>query len=155
MDSSNFGKVALVGALSLLTSCSHGALNKQLDEKISEESAIKTRSDLQAETADLFEKAPGLSAVQRVQLVALRNNTRSESDRLRLESLKLRSVLVKDLISEKYNEAEVELIKKRIKANEQQRLSVLFGAVEKANTILGHIAPKNQNLIHEFFDPRG
>ena len=146
----------LVGAVAL-QGCAHSAQEKRLDAKVSQETEVNSKADLQAEASDLIESAPTLSADQRSRLRELRDSTRARLDDLSSNSLKLRAVLIKDLISTQYDEREVELIKSKIRKLENERINTIFGSVEKANKILGHEAMVNQGIMHNLidFEPRG
>jgi hypothetical protein len=138
-----------------LQGCAHRELSSKIDREVSQESAIKSHSDLRSETSQLIDSSPNLTAEQRLQLSALAKSVRTRSDLLWSESLKLRSVLIKDLLAADYDEDEVELIKRRIKSVESQRLSVTFDAIEKAKLILGKEAVANAHLFDVLFEGRG
>ena len=139
-------------ALLLLQSCSHGGLNQQLDHKLAEEGAITTRADLNTETGQLIESAPGLTLDQKTKLSALKTLTQNRVDSIHSQSLKLQSVLIKDLVSTHYDEDEVSLIQSRMKSLEEQRLTLLFDAVKQANTLLDRESLLNRALIGQFFE---
>lgn len=147
--------IAVVAAIAL-QGCAHSSTEQKVDRKLSDETSIKTHSDLREETDNVLKSTPGLSDDQRVKLAALRDSTRTRLDALYAQSLKLRSVLIKDLITTNYNEDEVELIKSRIKTVEDKRLSLIFDAVEQANLILGHLVLTNRQVIMDgFFEGHG
>jgi PBP1b-binding outer membrane lipoprotein LpoB len=137
-----------------LQGCAHSAAERHVDQEVAQETAVKSRSDIGAEAGALIQTAPGLSDDQRARLSAVRASTHAQLDELGAQSLKLRALLVKDLISTDYNEDEVELIKKRIKKLENKRLSVIFGAVEQTNSILGREAAANRRMMDEIFQAR-
>jgi hypothetical protein len=138
-----------------LQGCAQTPLDKRVDREVAQENTINTQADLKSEASRIIQTTPGLTDEQRIKLGALRKTTRAQTDALWTQSVKLRSVLMKDLITTNYNENEVELIKKKIKDLEDKRLSVTFNAVEQANTILGHNILKNQEPIMDtFFDDR-
>lgn len=133
-------------------SCSHGALDQKIDQEVAQETSVKTRSDLIQEASSVLDNASDLSAEQRDQLKALRSSVTGKMDQLYSQNLKLRSVLIKDLVAKDYNEDEVELIKARIKYNEDKRLTLIFEAVEKAKGILGHALLANRHIVEEFME---
>lgn len=143
----------MIASTLVFQGCAHSALDAKVDQEMAQETTVKTNADLRAESSQLLQTAPGLTSDQRARLVALRDATRSQLDSLWSQSLKLRAVLIKDLITAKYNEEEVDLIKDRMKKIEDQRLAVTFNAVEQANTILVHepALPNHQELMNEFF----
>lgn len=137
-----------LGGLLLTAGCA-SKQEKQLQEKLGAETAVKSNADLRAE-ADKLLTAPGLTEQQRKQLTDLRADTYNKTSKLHQESLRLRSVLIKDLAAPNYNEREVELIKKKIKKNENERLSVMFDAITAANQILGH-HPDAQKIMEDYW----
>ena len=137
-----------------LQGCSHGTA-KKLDTKLDQEQSVGTPSELHEQTGELIESAPGLTDVQRKQLLSLRDSTRARLQQLNTDSLKLRSVLIKDVLAEKYDEKEVKLVKKRIKELENKKLSTLFDAIESANKILGRGAARHDTMVQSMFgEPR-
>jgi hypothetical protein len=155
-------KVHLVSFLVLcvmsFSGCAHGLVEKQLDEKIAREETVNKRSDLRAESDRLIETAPGLSEEQRKMLRALRDSTRIQSDELREKSLRLRAVLIKDLLSPRYSSDELDLVKAKMKDVEQENLHVFFSSVRQANTILGRWRPQKDEAFYDqmmlMMDPR-
>ena len=141
--------VVLVGVAILTQGCAHNSLDDRIAAKVSQESTVKHRADLGVEAAQLIASSTSLNEQQKSQLLALQDTVRDKTDSLIGQSLKLRSVLIKDLISS-YDEDEVALVKKKIKEIEEKRVTVLFDAVERANKILGHEAAANQRMIRNF-----
>ena len=142
----------LISTVLLLQGCGHGALEKRLDAKIEAESQIKTRADVTREARDSILGVPGLSQNQRSALLELREATRAQMDSFTVQSLRLRSVLVKDLISTAYDENEVQLIKNRIRDLEDKRVSAIFDGVDEANRILGRKNWKNWRAMEDFLE---
>lgn len=132
--------VVIVGMIILgsFTGCAHSALNQRVDAKLVREDNVKGRADLQGEAQRFIQSDAKLSNDQKAKLAALLELTKSQTDEVIQRSLKLRSILIKDLLAENYDQNEVDLIKKRLGDVEKQRLNLMFVAVAQANTILGH-----------------
>jgi PBP1b-binding outer membrane lipoprotein LpoB len=136
--------------------CAHSQTDKELDQKLAQETEVKSRADLKQEMKDRIDTAAGLTDEQRSQLNSLREATQQKVSQLSRQSLQLKSVLVKDLVSTNYNEDEVNLIKKRIHDLEEKKVSTLFDAADQANRIMGHNAVKNQQVFNNIFEvPHG
>ena len=92
-------KLALLAITSILTvqSCAH-SVERRIDAKLAHE-AVNSREDLRTEAGKLIQMAPGLTADQRIRLTNLRKATQSKLDEIQTQSLKLRSLLIKDLIT--------------------------------------------------------
>ncbi len=139
----------LVPAL-LLSACSNVALEKDIDRRVSQETEVKTRADLTSETSTILEKSKDIKEEQKVKLSELRNSTRRQIDENWQQSLRLRSVLIKELVSKDYNDTAVDLIKKRLKDLDSKRLFITFDAVDQANKILGRQARMNDDVMYDF-----
>lgn len=147
--------IMTVAATLAIQGCAHGQLEKRIDEKVAQETQVKTRADVSEEAKESIERASGLTQDQRSQLLSLRESTHAQMDRLINQSLRLRAVLVKDLISTAYDEDEVQLIKRKIRDVEKQRVSEIFDATDQANRILGREAVNNRKVLDEMFEPHG
>ncbi len=126
--------------------CAHSSLDQKIDAKVAQEEDVKTQADLAKKATDEIKTAAGLTESQRTKLLALQESTQEQLKQLRSQSLKLRSVLVKDLFSQDENGYEIELIKRRIQDIERKRLSVAFNALDQANSILGRQSARNLRL---------
>lgn len=122
---------------------------KRLDAKVAQETTIESGADLHDEVTTLIQSSDGLNADQKRKLLALRDSVREKNRSFMKESLRMRSVLIKDLIASDYNAKEVSLIKRKIRKLEDKRVSIVFEAIEQANSILGRQAAANQKLISD------
>ncbi|MGE0615041.1 MAG: hypothetical protein AB7P04_05345 [Bacteriovoracia bacterium] len=120
-----------------------------LDAKLRAESPNKDAAALSAQTGAAIDRMPDLTDEQRVRLNDLRISTRNELQRLRDESVKLRSALIKDIVSTTYNAKEIDLIKDRLRWNSNQRLSTIFKAIDQTNTILERKHPENLRAMRD------
>ena len=146
----------VLASLAMLCGCA-SAPEKKLDSKIAEEPPIQNRQALQAQNTQLIASAPGLSDDQKAKLNSLRDSIRAKTDALSEEALKLRSLLIKDLLMTKYDSREVELIEKKLRKVENDRVSAMVDGVKKANVILGHqVDPTHEPLMREILtEPHG
>lgn len=133
-----------------VTGCSHGRENKRVDARVVTET-VDSPAKLDAQAKQLITHSPKITPVQRDKLMVLRQQTRTEMDRLGEESIKLRALLIEDIVSANYNEGDVRVIKKRIREVEGDRISTMFNAVERANTIMGREAAVNPKVMESFF----
>jgi hypothetical protein len=96
-------------------------------------------------------KESGASNEQKAKLLQLQRDTQDKSIQLRDQSYKLRSLLIQDLAAKNYDLDEVEAIKDRLKKIEDQRLQLIYTAVDQASAILGHEqADQNVQIIRTF-----
>jgi hypothetical protein len=148
-------KLATIALLFLATACA-STRNPELDEKVSQESAITSSKDLTSQITQELDADSEISPEQRDQLKALHLGHTAKLAGLSKEMLALRAVLVKDLLSTPYNEEEVNSIKSRIRKNASARVTAMFDAVDKANAILGRAAggPKARKLMRSFVEPQ-
>ena len=143
---SRIGLVVMGAALSL-GACAHTA-DRKLDEKISQERQVNSTSDLSQETGEVIDSASNLSDEQRTALKSLGASLRTQLASMRVESNRLRAVLVDDIVAQPYNRSEVALIKERISDVELRRVALVFGAVDQASTILGR--RPDSRILHNF-----
>lgn len=148
--------IAFTMALGLLTQgCTHSSKSsRELEEKVSNESNVTNRQELRQEAKETLDNAGSLTPEQKAKLLALQADAQSKIDALNQESLRLRSVLIKDVMATNYNEREVNLIKRKLKDVENKRLATIFTAVEDANKILGRKAEYHSDVMNRFFEPR-
>lgn len=116
--------------------CAHST-NQSLDSKASAESKVATPAELRTEVGLLIESDPNLTPEQKASLQELHASHTAKIDAIEKQSLELKALLVKDLLPQSYNPAEVKDIKNRLRKVEDNRLSALFEAVDKANAIIG------------------
>lgn len=136
--------------------CAHTETNKKIDQKVAREPQVSTNAELQVEGANAVKNAPGLSDAQRAQLDDLRKTTRSQVSELQSESLKLRSLLIKEMLASDYDREEVDVLKGRLRSVEKKRLNTIFGAIEKADVILDHkTSAENVLMMDTFFEKSG
>lgn len=129
------------------------SLDKQVDQKLKDVQPTQSREDLNREAMQDIAKATELSSEQRAQLVTLREKVRNDITSLQNDSLKLRALLIQEVLTPGYNSDEVEVIKNRMKHIEQRRLTVLFEWVDQANRIIGRTNMKGKGpMFFELFD---
>lgn len=156
MSKNKLAFCALAACVLWLTACTQKAIEKDVDQKVTQETSINTQADLNAESANLIETATNITEEQRDQLLVLREKTRAETQEQNKESLRLRSVLVKEMLASNYNGKEVSAIKRKIKKADNKMLSILTDSIQKTNTILGRQARDNRAehnydfIIHDF-----
>jgi hypothetical protein len=148
-------KLTTIALLFLATACA-SSRNPELDEKVSQEAAISTSKDLTSQITQELDADSEITPEQREELKALHISHTEKLAGLSREMLELRAVLVKDLLSSPYNEEEVNSIKRRIRKNADARVTAMFNAVDKANSILGRAAggPKRRKLMRSFVEPQ-
>ncbi len=135
MQLKNYLLVAGTGLLIL--SCSQKSVENKLEDKVSSQSKVSDSKELQGEVKDLIDDSH-LQAQQKTQLRTLQANTDAQLQNFREESLKLRAVLIKDVLStKKYDRSEVLLIQRKMENIEKQRLALIFKVIDQANKIMG------------------
>ena len=139
----------------LMMGCANPA-KKAVDEKLKEEPDYTSRSDLREHVTLEIESATNLTTEQKQKLHELGRRVQPEVARLSEESLKLRGLLISELIRSDYNDREVEVVKKRLEKIDHDRLALMFRSVDDAKKILGRKAALNENLLRIFEEmPRG
>jgi hypothetical protein len=142
----SFG-LAVLGILAC-SGCAHTSQEKDLDAKLSQTAPLD-RAELGQEENHAISNT-GLSDDQKNRLTDLRISTRKELDGLRDQSMRLRNLLVQDVLAKDDRTSEVKRIQDRMKDVESKRLTVMFSAVDSANLILGHEGAANERNTHYF-----
>jgi hypothetical protein len=145
----------LAGAVWLLSGCAHSQVEQRLDQNLAKEPEIENQQALMKETKADIDTSHAITEEQRAKLTTLRRATNHEVKEITEESLKMRSLLVKELVSPSYDQDMVNLIEKKLRVLEDKRLSVIFGAVEQVNQILGREVQLREPMVRDFLAPRG
>ena len=134
--------------------CASSSADKKVDTELANESEITDSNSLGVELKTLVDKSTKLTPKQKASLMTLQSETRIQVAKYREQSLKLRSILIKEVIVSKYNPDEIELVKERLKSTEDKRLTVIFNAIDHANTIIGNELPENEAMLRSFYEIR-
>lgn len=151
-------KLLAIGFLTsslLLVGCAQKAVEKQVEQKLTQEVKVKSEEDLRIESEQMILNS-NLQQEQKDQLLATRRNWTQKSMELRDESLRLRSLLLKDLLNPAYNRKEAQVIQKKLKKNEQKRVALLLESIRKTDKILGRgpSAEDRKKAIGNIFESR-
>jgi len=126
--------------------CATTDMDRDLNKKLTQEPTIPNTAVLSKEAQATINDDNQLTPDQKAALTKLHAETTAKLNELREQALQLRNVLLNDFVAE--NDQEIDVIHDRLKYNYSQRVSVLFGAVAKANKIIGHI-PRNRRWVDE------
>ena len=118
-----------------MTGCSHA--EKRVEEKIATQSPVKNSAELSHEAHFLIETNPIFTHEQKLKLYDLQKQTQLKLNILREESMKIRMLLIEEITGEVNHSKELEVIKSKLKNNEEQRVETYFAAIRNANEILG------------------
>jgi hypothetical protein len=78
-----------------------------------------------------------LSDVQKEKLLNLQMNTYTQAKTYTTEIKKLKTVMLKNLMSKKYSEKKNNIVTKKIRKLNSQRMDLMFDTLKEAKTILG------------------
>lgn len=149
MNKSLFLSSLMLGVF-LFTGCVSKKTNETLNEKVAE-SKVNTKTELQDDVKTAVENAKNLTPAQKQQLFELHNQTQAKMASYQQECLRLKSVLIKDVISPDYNGKEVNLIQSRLRKIENRRLNTMFETIAKANKIMGREAMHNEAILQSMY----
>ncbi len=147
-------KALLIGAafcVGLFTvGCAEKATERKLAGDVAQEAPVANTAQLQNEAENLINQS-NLKVQQKEELKELQVSTSHKLMGFRDESLKLRSLLIKRVLSPKYDKAEVALIQKKMKKIEGERLALIFKTIDKANGILGREtqAEESERMVNQ------
>jgi hypothetical protein len=136
MKQKSLSMIGVFLAVSVFQGCAT-AIDRKIDQEVSQEAEFKRNSDLRTEESHAIQMASWLDGNQRRELQELRESTENSIDQIDQQSLKLRAVLVKDLIARDYDMGEITEIQERLKALENTRMRVISNAVDEGKLILG------------------
>jgi len=141
------GKIAfLMIPLSLvsMSGCSHQSTNV-LDQKIAALGASGTQLD------DEFSKELAASAIlsneQKSKMQNLRENTLKQISEFNEAALKLKTILIRDLLSKDSEHEEIDLIKLKMRDIEEKKMTTVFDAIKTANELMGK-TETNEKIYH-------
>src|SRR4051812_48398290 len=117
--------IVVILAATLLPSCASTDLNRRLDDRLAEEGSIKTRKDLDSKASALLQQTPGLTASQRDRLAGLKSSVQEKLQANSKESLKLRALLVEDVLSPGDHSAEIAELKSRLRKLARERVNTI------------------------------
>ena len=141
---------------STLVGCAEKAINRDIDEKIRVEPKIKNVTQLRDEITHLFSNLPNLTQEQKQRLTELKETTYSKMNNLQEVSLKLRAILIKDVLSNEDLTDEIQMIKDRMRDIDHRKLELTFSSIEHADHILGkrgpHRAEVMKELLQDFYN---
>ena len=151
----NILSLAAIALFTILApGCASTNTERRIDSKLEAEPAVSDSNSLGGEFKTMIDQSQKLTLVQKNQLLALQTDTRTQLNQLKNQSLKLRSILIKDVMQAGYNPDEIEIVKERLKKTEDRRLTVIFNAVDHAETIIGNELPENEGLLRSFYEIR-
>ena len=144
---------SVVLAILLLTGCA-SKMDKKIDSMLAKEPDNLTTRTLASEAVTAEEEISDLSKEQKALIDDLKVNTGKQIGALKQVSIKLRSLLIKNVLSTDTDLSEQQALMNRIRSTENKRMSVMFDAVGKANNILGHNALQHRLLVERMFFDR-
>jgi len=130
-------KLAPLLLVAALQACASSAQNKQLDAKVAAETDVTSGKTLNEKESQIVKRTSGLSAEQKEKLDALRQQVHDKLSAIAAESVKLRSVLIKDVLTEKPNHKEISAVKHRLAKLSDERLDTIFDAANQTNELIG------------------
>lgn len=121
----------------VLMSCSTTKIEQsKIDSKVANESSVTDGKTLGQSVHDTINASKTLDDKQKGELNTLFIETRETMKGLNEKSFKLKSVLVKELLSGSENRKQIKLLKKDIKKVESERLKSTFAAFDKISKIV-------------------
>jgi hypothetical protein len=144
--------VALLFASLAITGC---AGQKALDAKVAKEPAVQNSAELHLKADRLLQEDKSITPEQRQKIQELRASVQPQLAEIGQHELRLRTVLLEELMSPNYSIDEVALIKKRLKKLEDRRLALTFKLVDDTTSILGHDqAQKHRKMLRAMLNEK-
>ena len=137
-----------------MSGCASSKVNRDIDARLQAQPDISSFEELGVNARKEI-KDSNLLPEKKAQLLQLQRSTQDRSNELRRQSFKLRALLVQDLTAKHYDADEVAAIKDRLKKIEDQRLQLIYTAVDQASGILGRDQEEQNARILRSFDFEG
>lgn len=140
---------AMISVLALLAlvSCSSKSQQRELEAKAAE-SKVNNPQALGNKIHDLIHSSKTLTDIQKTELESILDANKKKADELTEKSFQYRGVLIKSLLSGKYNQKEVDLLKKDIAKIEKAKLKNTFDTVDKISNIVAKHEEKEKIYDH-------
>jgi hypothetical protein len=144
-------KISLLLVISAFTlvgtsGCASKPVEKQIDQQADNERA-NNRDELKIEARKRIEASTSITKVQRKALLVLLSETEASIAKDAKTSLKLRSLLIAEIIKPNYKDEKIQIIKTKIMRAENKRVATILNATVEANRILGRSdQPRNDKL---------
>ena len=139
------GSVLTILALALY-GC-FGTENVNLQRKLANEESIDTREELRNRVDQHIISAPDLTEMQKKDLNELFSEGRTQADQIRVESSKLKSILIKDMLSADYDPVEGHLIKRKLSQLKASESDLGVNIMLRANKILGPLNKQHPEIL--------
>ncbi len=140
--------LTLVLLTSLVGCAGNKAARQEVQEKVSQEQVTGGR-DFFNKILEIINSSETLNADQKQKLRVLVSEIGQKNKTLHHESFKLRSVLLKELVSGNVHQKEVRILKKKIKQAESERIANIFTAIDKVSAIVSN-DPGREKIMQEF-----
>lgn len=128
----------------LICSCTQKA-EKEISKKIAAERHIQSFDDFDDESVQVINRAEGVSDVQKAKLIVLRREILNKIEEKDKEELRLRIVLLKEILNLEPNDRQIQLIKRQLKKIGSSKISLITDAVKESYDILGRPYQKSTN----------
>lgn len=146
--------LALVLALVVLvfTGCaSREKAQTKIEKKITLETGVTDGRSLGRGVREMIHDLSNLDSHQKKELELILDRTAAKGQALSEKSFKLKSVLIKELLSGKVESSEVGLLKRDIRQVEKQRLKLTFETIGEISRVVEG-DPDAQALLQRVFD---
>lgn len=132
-------------ALLLVTGCTHKT-EKEIERKLAEQSHVQSIDDFTTASDKTINEAEGISDAQRAKLVVLRHETLAKMDEQDREEIRLRLVLLKEILDTNEDRLEINLLKQKIRRVNAKKYAVLMSAMRESYAIIGkpYVDSKNE-----------
>lgn len=134
-----FKFIVIMVSLSVIFGCtsSQKSEDEVLTQQIKEQAPADSPQQIAMRAAEAFSNAPGLTAEQKLKLHAIYTRVYSESMAIRHEIGQSKSLLFMTVANKDYKSVDVTRLKEKIVKLDQQRLKLMFDALEDVQKVVG------------------
>ena len=132
-------KLTVLSLLLSLSSCVSATKNEStaMEIQMKAQAPADSPDQIMARAALAFSNAEGLTAEQKLKLNAIYTRVYIESMRIRREIGQGKSLLFMTLAKVNYKDSDIKNIKTKIVGLDQERLNLMFGALDDVQSVVG------------------
>ena len=135
----------------LFNNCAHTNGDRNLNEKLSNETEIRNSDDLKKDVHLVIYSSEHLTNEQKLQLSKIKVKSLEKMDKLREQSYLIKGALLKDIVNDTFTSAEQKRLRERLEEIEKARLNVFFDALNQSNKLLGRHNPDKERVMENLW----
>jgi len=125
-------------SLGSIVACS-GTAEKEVEMKVAAEKGVGANETISNQSTEIIKNSTKITEEQKTKLLTLHDKTRTEVAKIKMEMGKLKGAFFKTLVSDKKNNAEINVMKKKMTTLHGKQLELMLKSLDEAKVILGDV----------------